>query len=132
MKKWWCVLTRRINLQPRPRRASTLPTRPGHPTRLEHGYKRVGALHLFVAFDTRTGKVYARTEVRKRQREFIALLTQVEREIPSSIHRIYLVLDNLSVHKGKQVQAWLRSHTRFVCWFLKVALLLDESGRAVV
>jgi len=72
----------KTNLQPRPRRASTLPTRPGHPTRLEHGYKRAGALHLFAAFDTRTGKVYARTEVRKRQKEFIALLTQLDREIP--------------------------------------------------
>ncbi len=122
----------KTNLQPRPRLAATLPTRPGHPTRLEHGYKRVGALHLFVAFDTRTGKVYARTEVRKRQREFIALLTQVEREIPSSIHRIFLVLDNLSVHKGKQVQAWLRSHPRFVCWFLPVHCSWMKEARAVV
>ena len=122
----------KTNLQPRPRLATTLPTRPGHPTRLEQGYKRVGALHLFVAFDTRTGKVYARTEVRKRQREFIALLTQVEREIPSSIHRIYLVLDNLSAHKGKQVQAWLRSHPRFVCWFLPVHCSWMKEARAVV
>src|SRR6266566_9394478 len=57
----------KTNLQPRPRLAPTLATRPGQPTRLEHGYKRAGALHLFAAFDTRTGKVYARTEVRKRQ-----------------------------------------------------------------
>ena len=110
----------KTNLQPRPRRASTLPTRPGHPTRLEHGYKRAGALHLFAAFDTRTGKVYARTEVRKRQKEFIALLTQLDREIPPSISRISVVLDNSSVHKGKQVRAWLQAHPRFVCWFLPV------------
>ena len=48
-----------------------------------------GALHLFAAFDTRTGKVYARTEVRKRQNEFIALLTQLDREIP--LHSSHLV-----------------------------------------
>ena len=110
----------KTNLQPRPRLAATLPTRPGQPTRLEHGYKRAGALHLFAAFDTRTGKVYARTEVRKRQNEFIALLTQMDREIPSSTRRIYLVLDNASIHKGKQVQIWLQTHPRFVCWFLPV------------
>ena len=46
----------KTHLQPRPRLAPTLPTRPGQPTRLEHGYKRAGALHLFAAFDTRTGK----------------------------------------------------------------------------
>ncbi len=119
---WEMVLCvdEKTNLQPRPRKAPTLPTRPGSPTRLEHEYKRAGALHLFAAFDTRTGKVYARTELRKRQKEFIALLAQLDREIPSSIHRISLVLDNLSVHKGKQVQTWLQSHPRFVCFFLPV------------
>lgn len=81
----------KTNLQPRPRLAATLPTQPGHPTRLEHGYERAGALHLFAAFDTRTGKVYARTAVRKRQKEFIALLTQLEEEIPSSVRCIWLV-----------------------------------------
>ena len=118
-EKVLCV-DEKTNLQPRPRKASTLPTRPGSPTRLEHEYKRAGALHLFAAFDTRTGKVYARTELRKRQKEFIALLTQLDREIPASIRRIYLVLDNASVHKGKQVRAWLQSHLRFVCFFLPV------------
>jgi transposase len=119
---WEMVLCvdEKTNLQPRPRLASTLPTRPGLPTRLEHEYKRAGALHLFAAFDTRTGKVYARTALRKRQKEFIALLTQLDREIPVSIRRISLVLDNLSVHKGKQVQTWLQSHPRFVCFFVPV------------
>jgi DDE superfamily endonuclease len=72
----------KTNLQPRPRLAPTLPTRSGSPTRLEHEYKRAGALHLFAAFDTRTGKVYARTERRKRQVEFLAFLSQLEQEIP--------------------------------------------------
>ena len=119
---WEMVLCvdEKTNLQPRPRKAPTLPARPGSPTRLEHEYQRAEALHLFAAFDTRTGKVYARTALRKRQKEFIALLAQLEWEIPSSIRRISLVLDNLSVHKGKQVQAWLQSHPRFVCFFLPV------------
>lgn len=110
----------KTNLQPRPRLAATLPTRPGQPICLENEYKRVGALHLFAAFDTRTGQVYARTETRKRQVEFIALLTQLDREIPPSIRRIFLILDNSSVHKGKQVRAWLANHPRFVCHFLPV------------
>ncbi len=119
---WEMVLCvdEKTNLQPRARLALTLPTRPGSPTRLEHGYKRAGALHLFAAFDTRTGKVYARTEVRKRQKEFIALLIQLDREIPPSVRCISVVLDNSSAHKGKQVRAWLQSHPRFVCWFLPV------------
>lgn len=119
---WEMVLCvdEKTNLQPRPRKAPTLPARPRSPTRLEHEYKRAGALHLFAAFDTRTGKVYARTERRKRQEEFIALLAQLDREIPSSVRRVSLVLDNLSVHKGKQVQTWLHSNQRFVFFFVPV------------
>jgi transposase len=58
--------------------------------------------------------------MRKRQKEFIALLTQLDREIPPSIRRIWVVLDNASVHTGKQVQTWFQAHPRFVCWFLPV------------
>jgi len=110
----------KTNLQPRPRLAATRPTRPSLPTRLEHEYKRGGAVHLFAAFDTRTGKVYARTEVRKRQVEFLAFLSQLERELPPASTRVFLVMDNLSVHKGKQVRAWLATHPRFVCHFVPV------------
>src|SRR5947209_7396622 len=110
----------KTNLQPRPRKASTLPARPGQPIRLEHEYKRVGALHLFAAFDTRTGRVYARTHLRKRQVEFIAFLSQLEREIPATRTAIHLVLDNATMHKGQQVRAWLAAHPRFQCHFLPV------------
>src|SRR5712692_5929150 len=41
-----------------------------------------------------------------------------EQEIPSSVTRIYLVLDNASIHKGKRVQTWLATHSRFTCHFL--------------
>ena len=102
------------SLQPRPRKAKTLPTGPARPTRVEHEYSRCGALNLFAAFDTRTGKVYGMTAPRKRQSEFIAFLEQLEGEIPESVTTIHLVLDNLRMHKGKQVQAWLTKHPRFV------------------
>ena len=46
------------SLQPRPRGSPTLPAQPhNRPNRVEHEYKRAGALHLFAAFDTRSGKV---------------------------------------------------------------------------
>jgi transposase len=102
------------SLQPRPRTAATRPTKPDQPTRVEHEYRRCGALNLFAAFDTRTGRVYARTAERKRQREFIEFLEQLDQEIPPEITTIHVVLDNLRMHKGKQVQAWLAAHRRFV------------------
>lgn len=104
----------KTSLQPRPRKSPTLPARPDQPVRVEHEYDRCGALNLFAAFDTRTGKVYGHTADRKRQKEFIEFLEKLDREIPASITIVHVVLDNLRMHKGKQVQAWLAKHPRFV------------------
>jgi transposase len=104
----------KTSLQPRPRKSPTLAAKPKRPVRVEHEYGRAGALNLFAAFDTRTGKVYGRTAERKRQVEFIAFLEQLDREIPAAITTIHVVLDNLVMHKGQQVRAWLAKHPRFV------------------
>jgi transposase len=104
----------KTSLQPRPRLSPTLPAQPGRPVRVEHEYQRKGALNLFAAFDTRSGQVYARTAERKRQIEFIAFLEQLDREVPAAKTTIHVVLDNLPMHKGKQVRAWLAQHPRFV------------------
>ena len=116
---WEMVLCadEKTSLQPRTRLSPTLPAQPGLPVRVEHEYKRMGALNLFAAFDTRTGKVYARTAPRKRQAEFIAFLEQLDRDILADITMIHVVLDNLRMHKGKLVQAWLAKHPRFVFHF---------------
>lgn len=104
----------KTSLQPRPRKSPTQPALPDLPVRVEHEYGRCGALNLFAAFDTRTGKVYGMTAERKRQVEFIAFLEMLDREMPAEITVIHVVLDNLRMHKGKQVQAWLARHPRFV------------------
>jgi transposase len=104
----------KTSLQPRTRKSPTLPAQPGLPVRVEHEYERKGALNLFAAFDTRSGKVYGHTAERKRQKEFIEFLEQLDREIAADISAIHIVLDNLRMHKGKQVQAWLAKHPRFV------------------
>ncbi len=104
----------KTSLQPRTRTSPTRPAAPGQPVRLEHEYERKGALNLFAGFDTRTGKVYGMTAARKRQAEFIAFLEMLDREIDARVTVIHVVLDNLRMHKGKQVQAWLAKHPRFV------------------
>jgi transposase len=107
----------KTSLQPRTRKAPTLAAQPGRPVRVEHEYARKGALNLFAGFDTRTGTVYATTAERKRQVEFIAFLEQVDRENGPAITTIHVILDNLRMHKGKKVQAWLAKHPRFVFHF---------------
>ena len=87
---------------------------PKLPVRVEHEYQLLGALNLFAAFDTRTGKVWGQTYERKRQEEFIAFLEYLDRDFPPTITLVHIVLDNLRKHKGKQVQTWLVKHPRFV------------------
>lgn len=82
--------------------------------------RRYGAFNLFAAFDTRTGKVYARCFRRKRQIEIISFLEYLDGTIPSDITKIHIVCDNLSVHKGKQVVQWLSKHSRFIFYFTPV------------
>ena len=90
------------SLQPRPRRSPTRATKKDRPTLVEHEYGRCGALNLFAAFNTRTGKVYGLTASRKRQSEFIEFLEQLDRETPTSVNTIHIVLNNLRMHKGSK------------------------------
>jgi hypothetical protein len=90
------------------------------PARLEHEYTRKGALNLFAAFDTRTGEVMGILRRRKRQVEFIELLEEIDRATPVKITAIHLICDNVSVHHGKMVRAWLEKHPRFQMHFTPV------------
>jgi transposase len=111
----------KTSLQPRPRRCPTLPAQPqNRPNRVEHEYKRAGALNLFAAFDTRSGQVYGHCYERKRQREFIAFLEQLDREIAETTKTIHLVCDNVSTHHGRDVRKWFAKHPRFVVHFTPV------------
>src|SRR2546427_3808124 len=49
--------------------------------------------------------------------ECIAFLEHVDREMAQHITTIHVVLDHLWMQKGKQVQAWLVKHPRFVFHF---------------
>src|SRR5579863_2505534 len=109
-------LDENTNLQPRPRLSLTLAAGVDQPVRLEHEYKRCGALNLLAAFDTRTGRVCGYLAERKRQVELIAFLEQLDAQIPQSIRVIRVVLDNVPMHTGKKVQQWLARHPRFV-WY---------------
>jgi len=113
-------LDEKTSLQPRPRLHPTKLAQPGLPNRVEHEYRRDGALNLFAAFATRTGRVYGQCHSRQRQRECIAFLTALDAEIPSTITTIHVVCDHVSTHHGKEVRQWLQSHPRFVFHFTPV------------
>jgi transposase len=116
----------KTSLQPRPRRHPTRPATPAqgdapaHPIQVEHEYTRDGALTLFAAFDTRTGRVVGQCHRRKRAAEFLAFLAHLDDQFGPDTTRLHLVLDNVQTHKTKAVQAWLAAHPRFVLHFTPV------------
>jgi transposase len=111
----------KTSLQPRTRSSTTRPPQPGLvPARLEHEYTRKGALNLFAAVDTRSGEVTGILRRRKRQVEFIELLEQIDRSTLANITVIHILCDNVSVHHGKMVRAWLDEHPRFRMHFTPV------------
>lgn len=114
-------LDEKTSLQPRTRTHRHRAARQGNrPVLVEHEYVRKGALQLFAAFDTRTGEVIGILRRRKRQVEFIELLAKLDEETPSTITRIHVLCDNLSVHSGKLTRAWLAAHPRFQMHFTPV------------
>ena len=110
----------KTSIQPRQRISPTRPAQPGRPVQIEHEYERAGALHLFAAFDIRSGKVYGQCHPRKRQVEFIQLLEHLDAVLPAEITLIRLIADNISIHKGKEVCQWLQRHPRFHMHFTPV------------
>jgi transposase len=114
-------LDEKTSLQPRTRTSRNRPARPGNePVVVEHEYVRKGALNLFAAFDTRTGKVLGILRKRKRQVEFIELLEAIDRTTPPWVTIIHLLCDNLSIHAGQLARAWLAAHPRFRMHFTPV------------
>jgi hypothetical protein len=114
-------LDEKTSLQPRTRTRSTRPAQPDLiPVYLEHEYVRKGALHLFAAFDTRSGEVMGILRRRKRQAELLELLERIEAQTHASVTAIHVIWDNVSTHAGKQVRAWLATHPRFRIHFTPV------------
>lgn len=109
----FCV-DEKTSLQPRTRTHETRPPLRGNkPALLEHEYERKGALHLLAAFNIGTGEAVGIMRKRKRQLEFIELLEVLEAKVRNSIRTIHLICDNVSMHHGKGVRAWLDAHPRF-------------------
>jgi len=122
LEPWECVLSvdENTSIQARRRIAGIKAAGPGRPVLCEHEYERKGALNLIAAFDTRTGNVYGKCYGRKRQVEFINFLEYIDSEIPVEKKIIHIVCDNVPMHKGKQVQEWLKKNPRFVFHFTPV------------
>jgi transposase/transposase-like protein len=88
-----------------------LPLSPGRAERHGFEYYRHGTLSLYAALDIKTGKVEGKTAQRHTSAEFISFLSELV-EKANWAREIHIVLDNLSAHKTKAVEEFLRDHPK--------------------
>jgi transposase len=91
------------------RRDPLLPLSPGRAERHGFEYYRHGTLSLYAALNTATGKVIGQTAARHTSEEFVAFLGEIVATQPRT-RTIHIILDNLSAHKTKRVEAFLSHH----------------------
>ena len=92
----------KTSIQARIRCHPSLPPAPGRAMRIEHEYKRGGALQYLAAWDVRRGVVMGRCEPSTGIAPFGRLVAQVmEREPYCSAERVFWIVDNGSSHRVK-------------------------------
>jgi transposase len=69
--------------------------------------------YVFGALQPASGEVVTATYTSRSIRNFVDFLDQVEAAIPSSIERVYVVLDNLATHKAYDVLLFNLAHPRW-------------------
>jgi len=88
-----------------------LPLSPGRAERHGFEYYRHGTLSLFAALNTQTGEVVGQTAAHHTSAAFVDFLREVVTEAPRA-KAIHIILDNLSTHKTKVVDAFLTDHPK--------------------
>ena len=92
-----------------------LPLRSGSPRRLTATYKRNGTTCLLAALSVHDGEVTARCRDRNDHTTFLAFLKALYRKYPRK--QLFVVCDNLSVHKHKNVKEWAGKRRCFTILF---------------
>jgi hypothetical protein len=92
----------KTSIQARSRRHPTEAPRAGRAMRVEHEYKRKGALAYLAAWDVRRAKLFGRSEATTGIAPFGRLVTQVMEQQPyASAERVFWIVDNGSSHRGQ-------------------------------
>jgi transposase len=98
------------------RKYPDLPERPGSRRKREFEYVRHGTASLFAAFVVHSGEVLAEVKDKHTRVEFIEFLDGINRSYPED-KMVYVIVDNLAVHKTQEVKEWLQRHQRFQFFF---------------
>ncbi len=112
-----------------------LPLSPGRVERHGFEYYRHGTLSLYAALNTKTGEIIGQTVPRHTSAAFVEFLGDIVAAHPR--REIHVIVDNLSAHKTKSVQAFLDTHPRvqlhftptYASWLNQVELWFGKIER---
>jgi transposase len=115
-----------------------LPMKPGTPRRLTATYKRHGTTCLLAALSVHDGEVTARCRDKNDQVSFLAFLKALYRKYPRK--QLFVICDNLSVHKGRDVREWAAKRRRltilhtptYASWLNQVEIFFNIFTREVM
>lgn len=132
----------KTSIQARSRIHPTSPPGPGRAARVEHEYKRRGALAYLAAWDVHRARVFGRCEPSTGIEPFERLVEQVMSVEPyRSARRVFWVLDNGSSHRGQPCVRRLRERWRRIrvvhlpvhaSWLNQVEIYFSVVGRKVL
>jgi transposase len=116
-----------------------LPLSPGRAERHGFEYYRHGTLSLYAALDVKTGRVEGKTAQRHTSAEFIGFLSELVSQAKWT-REIHIILDNLSAHKTKAVEEFLKEHPKvrfhftptYSSWLNQVELWFAKIQRDVI
>jgi len=93
------------------RTQASLPMKRGRAGTMTHDYKRNGTTDLFAALNVATGEVITHCHKGHTTVDVLAFFKKIDKAVPKG-QEIHVVLDNLSAHKGPELQKWLADPKR--------------------
>lgn len=121
------------------RKDPVLPFSPGRVERHGFEYYRHGTLSLYAAFDIKSGLIHGKTTERHTSQEFLSFLQDlISTQEPDK--EIHIILDNLSAHKTKIVQEYLKENSNlkfhftptYSSWLNQVELWFSKIERDLI
>lgn len=92
-----------------------LPLKPGLPRRQTATYKRNGTVSLIAALAVHSGEITGNTIRANNAENFLKFLKKLDRTYRNK--KLHIIVDNLSVHKNKEVKKWLSTKRKIQLHF---------------
>lgn len=105
----------KTQIQALDRTQAELPPRPGKPKKQTATYKRNGTVSLLAALAVHTGEITAKTVASNNADNFLKFLKGLDRKYRHK--KLHIIVDNLSIHKHKDVKKWLEGKRKISLHF---------------